>query len=231
MLPATKVASASRKPARDKRRDCRTHEKNAYLYAPVRQLGMLVAPVTALMGLLPATGQAANLPPVPPVMTCESLTTIDFTRFGDVPMRIDTATVIAASATTRPQPYCRVTGYAFPQVHFEVHLPMQGWTQRFYMAGCGGYCGAVTVPFNVSNTGRGNSPFSNGEMVIASHDAGHVRKTSPASPTTPGPFADGLFALNNPDALVDFAYKGVHKATLAAKALINVLYGQMPKSV
>jgi hypothetical protein len=186
-------------------------------------------PAVLAYGMMPATSAAANLAPVAPVMSCESLMSIDFTRVGSVSLRLDSATVVPAGATTRPLPYCKVAGYVYPQVHFEVQMPMQGWTQRLFMGGCGGYCGIVSVPTNLNAYGRGNRPFAAGEMVVASHDAGHVRAASPGSPSTPGVNADGLWARDNPDALVDFAYKGVHKATLAAKSLVNVFYGQGPQ--
>ena len=176
--------------------------------------------------ILPTAVRAASPSVVAPVMSCTDLLKLDFTEGQEVPIRLSTATIVEPSATGRPSQYCRVTGYAFPQVQFEVHLPTQNWTQRFFMSGCGGYCGAVSVPLNQNASGRGNVPFHNGEMAVASHDAGHVRAQAPASPDRPGPFADGLFALNNPGAVVDFAYNGVHKATVATKAVINKFYGQ-----
>src|ERR1700712_5752702 len=58
-------------------------------------------------------------------------------------------------------------------------------------------------------------------MVLASTDLGHRRAASF--------FPDGLWALNNPGAVADFAYLGMHKTTLAAKALIKSFYNQDPK--
>lgn len=40
---------------------------------------------------------------------------------------------------------------------------------------------------------------------------------------------DGLFALNSPDATIDFAYAALHKANVASKAVINAFYGQSQK--
>jgi len=42
-------------------------------------------------------------------------------------------------------------------------------------------------------------------------------------------FPDGLWARGNPGAIVDFAYAGMHKSTILAKALIKAYYGQGPK--
>ena len=187
----------------------------------------LLALLPAWLALGSAPARAANLPVVAPAMECPALMGVDFKPVDGVPFRLDAATVVAAGEGV-PQPYCKVTGTAAAQVHFEVRLPTTGWTQRFTMTGCGGYCGAVSIPARLAE-GFGCLRFESGEMVVASHDAGHVRKTSPASAHSPGPFADGLFALGNPAALVDFAYKGVHKATVATKAIIQAYYGQPQK--
>src|SRR5271163_2538942 len=46
------------------------------------------------------------------------------------------------TAVEKPRPYCEVKGYIIPQVHFELHLPTENWTQRLLFEGCGGFCGA-----------------------------------------------------------------------------------------
>ena len=175
----------------------------------------------------PITARAATLSVVPPVVSCSALLGIDFTHTPDAPFRVDTAVDVPSSADA-PKPFCKVTGYASPQVRFEVHLPSTGWTQRFAMTGCGGYCGAVNMPPHLAEA-FGCLRFDSGEMVTASHDAGHSRSNAIGSPNTPNAVADGLWALGNPAALVDFAYKGVHKATVATKALIAAYYGQSPR--
>jgi len=53
---------------------------------------------------------------------------------------------------------------------------------------------------------------------MASTDAGH-RKSDAF-------FADGLWARDDPGALVDFGYTGIHKTAVAAKAVIRAYYGQ-----
>ena len=183
--------------------------------------------ITVLALVQPIAATAANLPAVQPAVSCSALLGIAFTDTPEAPFRVDSA-VDVPSGPNVPKPFCKVNGYAYPQVHFEVHLPSNGWTQRFAMAGCGGYCGAVYVPAHLSEA-FGCLRFESGEMVTASHDAGHSRSSSAGSPNTPQAFADGLWALHNPGALVDFAYKGVHKATLATKALIAAYYGQGPR--
>jgi hypothetical protein len=39
--------------------------------------------------------------------------------------------------------YCRVLGFVRPAINFEVCLPLQSWNAKFYMAGCGGFCGTL----------------------------------------------------------------------------------------
>ena len=85
----------------------------------------------------PSAGRAAEIAAVAPVMSCEALLGLDLTGLEGAPARIETATEVRENT---PRPYCAVTGYAAPAVRFEVRLPLQGWTQRFLMLGCGGFC-------------------------------------------------------------------------------------------
>jgi feruloyl esterase len=39
--------------------------------------------------------------------------------------------------------HCRVLGFVRPAINFEVRLPLQSWNGKFYMAGCGGFCGTL----------------------------------------------------------------------------------------
>jgi len=156
----------------------------------------------------------ADLAVVPAIKACEDLLREDFTDVDGAPSRLHSATVVTEGT---PQPYCDVKGYAAGAVNFEVKLPISGWTQRFLMLGCGGYCGAIDVTPSAAST-TGCAPLESGEMVVASTDLGHTRSASF--------FADGLWALGNPDAVADFAYLGMRKTTLVAKALVNSFYGQ-----
>jgi feruloyl esterase len=59
------------------------------------------------------------------------------------------------------------------------------------------------------------------ELVVVFSDLGHARSANE--------FADGFWALDDPKAIVDFAYTGVHKTIVASKAIVNAFYGQAPK--
>jgi hypothetical protein len=41
--------------------------------------------------------------------------------------------------------YCRVLGYVRPAINFEIWLPLREWNGKFYMAGCGGFCGTLNI--------------------------------------------------------------------------------------
>jgi feruloyl esterase len=36
-----------------------------------------------------------------------------------------------------------VLGYVRPAINFEIRLPSENWNGKFYMAGCGAWCGKV----------------------------------------------------------------------------------------
>lgn len=142
---------------------------------------------------------AVFLKAVTPVMDCAQLAKEDFS-----PAHITSATAAA--------PYCKVTGFVDPQVKFEVRLPLSGWTQRFLQTGCGGLCGSLNI--RVSNA-QSCLPAQNNELALASTDMGH----------------EGMDASwgDDPKLRIDFAYRGVHVTTVAAKAIIAKYYGQAAK--
>jgi feruloyl esterase len=147
---------------------------------------------------------------VTPVTDCGKLTAVDISSAVGDKTHITSAEPIADG---KPAPYCRVTGYVEPMVKFEVRLPLQTWTQRFVQTGCGGLCGNLNIRLG---NAEGCYPADHGELVLASSDMGH-------SGGMGGEFgADQRLR-------TDFAYRGVHVTTLAAKALIAAFYGQPAK--
>ena len=177
------------------------------------------APPAASAGASAAVSGLRDLAVVPAAKACADLLTGDYTGIPGAPTKLDSATVVPAGPGV-PQPYCDVKGYVASAVHFEVKLPISGWTQRFLMLGCGGYCGFVSTAPPAAAT-YGCAPVTSGEMVLAATDLGHVRGGQL--------FADGMWALGNPGAVADFAYLGMHKTTLAAKALIKSFYNRGPR--
>lgn len=193
--------------------------------------GLAVLAVVGLTGATPGTAAApsvqtaaavidvpvANLSLVPGAIACADLVAHDFTGIPGAPTRIDTATVEPSAPGSAPQPFCDVKGHA-GSVHFELKLPITGWTQRLLTVGCGGYCGVMS--YSASTESDTGCPLvQSGELAVATTDLGHTANAFAA---------DGLWGLNNPTAIIDFGYAGMHKTTLAAKAIIDTYYRQPP---
>lgn len=191
--------------------------KRASLVRLVSAVPTILA-LTATILFVPVAARAAvDLPNIEPVVECAALLDQDFTTVDGAPSRLDSAEVVPVEGHGDQ---CIVKGYVAPDVRFEVRLPVAGWTQRFLMLGCGGYCGAVNADHQINQVRQtsGCAPLHSGEFVTASTDLGHARSASF--------FPDGLWARNNPGAVVDFAYAGMHKSTLVSKAVIQAYYGQ-----
>lgn len=171
--------------------------------------------VGTMMGLglalaAPAAAQPASLALVAPVAECAVLASADLSIAVGAPVHIKSASLVQDG---KPAPYCKVLGSIEPSVGFEVHLPAT-WSQRFVQTGCGGLCGMINVRLEHAERCL---PAQNGELALASTDMGHSGGM------------DGAFGANDYQLRIDFAYRGVHVTTLAAKALIAGYYGQGPK--
>ena len=173
-------------------------------------LRMVIAPLLTMVMFIGASAFAADLHAVSPVMGCEALVTVSLDAAVGAKTQIQSAETQTESGTS----YCQVKGKIAPAVGFEVHLPMSRWTQRFVQTGCGGLCGMVNIHLDKADACK---PAQNGELVLASTDMGHEGGM------------DGAWGSNDYQARVDFAYRGVHVTTLAAKALIEKFYGQAPR--
>ncbi len=173
----------------------------------------MVAPASTMK----AQGASMPVPQIPalaavqPVLACEKLAQADLNTAVGAKTHITSAQSMPEGT---PAPYCRVTGYIEPMVKFEVRLPLTTWTQRFVQTGCGGLCGNLNI--RLSND-DGCYPAQHGELVLASTDMGHTGGM------------DGQFGEKDYQLRIDFAYRGVHVTTLAAKALIAQFYGQSAK--
>ncbi len=122
-------------------------------------------------------------------------------------------TTITAAAVMPPsgevKQYCRVDGHVATNgntVNFGLGLPAD-WNGKFYFQGVGGFGGAIG-PLNLG-LARG--------YASASTDTGHQAAAS-----------DGRFALD-PMQELDYAYRGTHATTLAAKHITAAFYGRQPR--
>jgi feruloyl esterase len=104
--------------------------------------------------------------------------------------------------------YCDVTGYVAPQPRFELKLPLPGdWNQKFFFAGCGGFCGAVDGT-------RCNLGLAHGDAAAkGGHDSSDIG-------------FDGLWAANAPNLQDDYRWCSSHVVRLIAKAITGHFYGK-----
>jgi Tannase and feruloyl esterase len=178
----------------------------------------LALALAAALGLPVVRASAKDLAPLAPAKTCAELKAMDFSRDPAASFRLDSAEEIADGA----KKFCLVKGYLQPQVNFQVRLPLDGWSERYLQLGCGGYCGGVNLAApSAFRQSAGCAFVQDQTLVIASSDLGHRRSETF--------FADGLWAIGNPAAVVEFAYSANHKTALAAKILIAAFYGQGPR--
>ncbi|WP_244818156.1 tannase/feruloyl esterase family alpha/beta hydrolase [Caballeronia sp. Lep1P3] len=164
-----------------------------------------------------SSGSSAPLSVVKPVVDCSKLASLDITDIGGAGSSISSATVTAATVNGATVNFCTVKGTLAPSNTFEVALPVDSWTQRFAELGCGGLCGNLSDPtkqtsFSFSYT----CPLvQQGGFVTAATDMGHS--------------GNGSAWTSDPQKQADFAYRGQHITTLAAKKLIQTYYGQAQK--
>ena len=112
--------------------------------------------------------------------------------------------------------YCRVTGYVRPSINFEVRLPTSIWNDKFLLGGCGGNCGNVDAD-RPGITNSINYALKR-NYAVAAHDSGHW-----------GPnIFDAVWAYNNRQLEIDWAYRAVHEMARLPKELIKAYYGKAP---
>lgn len=163
----------------------------------------------------PAT--PATLGVVTPVIDCAQLAGVDITDIGGAGSTIASATVTTTTVNGVAVQLCSVKGTLAPANTFQVALPVSTWTQRFAELGCGGLCGNLSDPTRQSSFSFSyNCPLvQQGGFVTAATDMGHTG-------------ADATWS-TDPQKQADFAYRGQHITTLAAKKLIQAYYGQAQK--
>jgi hypothetical protein len=176
---------------------------------------MLSAAIALLLlcasGKVAVAAGIAKLSPELPVMDCAAVMKLDLGTATDAPVTISSAKVV----TTGAAPYCEVRGTIAPANTIVMRLPTRGWTQRYLQTGCGGECGSSNIGYSES---ADCAPVKDGTIASATTDMGHQGQGTPA----------GAWAANNPQAQIDFAYRGVHVTSQVAKAIIARFYGAKP---
>lgn len=131
-------------------------------------------------------------------------------------LKIETTNLLSAAevpAAGDLPAYCRVLGYVRPAINFEVRLPLTNWNGKFYQAGCGGFCGNVLADApgftNAINVALKRN------YAVATDDSGHWGTSA----------VDGRWALDNPVAKADWAWRGETETARVGKALVKAFYG------
>jgi hypothetical protein len=119
------------------------------------------------------------------------------------------STVVPAANGARE--YCRVLGFVRAAINFEIHLPTTSWNGKFLMFGCGGFRGSIDTPGQIG--GMRSGPRHG--YAVSTTDAGHWG----ASPT------DGRWAMDNPVARADWAWRATTATARVSKAVIRQFYG------
>ncbi len=108
--------------------------------------------------------------------------------------------------------FCRVQGVisAVPgsRVGFELWLPQDGWNGKIEMVGNGGYSSAMSY--------KAMAPLLKRGYAAVATDTGHTGD-------------DPSFAIDHPEAIVDWGHRAVHVTIAAAKSVTSAFYGENPK--
>lgn len=124
--------------------------------------------------------------------------------------KITSATAVAAAGDVPA--HCRVQGTIPRAIHFELRLPLTEWNGKFYLAGCGGFCGSLEADrpgvVNALNHGLRRGYAS------ATSDSGHTGTS----------VTDGRWALDNPGAEVDWGWRSVTETARVSRDLVRAFY-------
>ncbi|WP_316206719.1 MULTISPECIES: tannase/feruloyl esterase family alpha/beta hydrolase [unclassified Bradyrhizobium] len=108
--------------------------------------------------------------------------------------------------------FCRVRGVISPvpgsRVGFELWLPQAGWNGKLEMVGNGGYSSAIAY--------KAMGPLLRRGYATVATDTGHTGD-------------DPGFAIDRPEAIVDWGYRAVHVSIGVAKSVVAEFYGEAPK--
>jgi feruloyl esterase len=126
-----------------------------------------------------------------------------------IPATTITEAAVVPAAASLPE-YCRVKGNVDVTINFELRLPAS-WNGKFYHQGGGGFVGSIP------GAGPG---LSRGYAAVAT-DTGHQGAGLAA--------LDGSWALNNPQAQLNFGHRAIHEVTVAAKKIVSAAYGSAPR--
>jgi|ERR1700722_5446888 len=143
-----------------------------------------------------------------PTAACLALEKVDFSGIQDAPTQLTSTKIV--EATDDVPAFCKVEGYISPQVGVEIRLPVSNWNGKLVAVGNGGWGGVL-------NGAGCDGRIRRGYACVTS-DTGHKGRGD-----------DGLWAFNNLSAQMDFGFRAVHVATLAAKSIVGHYYAAPPR--
>ena len=124
-------------------------------------------------------------------------------------------TAVEVAATSSVPAFCDATGTIEGTIAFEIALPT-AWNGRLYVWGNGGFAGE---PFSEYALERARA-LQNG-FVYAHSNTGHYG-------LPPVPLFDASWAVNNPEAVVNWANRSVHVLATQSKLIVTSFYKKAP---
>jgi tannase/feruloyl esterase len=162
-------------------------------------IGACLSTTVATRGDTDPIGGARVAAEKPPVATeCARLMTLS------LPDTVISSAAMVPAHGEAPA-YCKVLGGVERVILFEIDLPATTWNGKFFYAGGGGYNG--TIPTLAHALVRG--------YAAAGSDTGHR-----------GEHWDASALYNNPQAQINYAYRGAHLVTAIGKEVVKAFYGR-----
>ncbi|MDA5194448.1 tannase/feruloyl esterase family alpha/beta hydrolase [Govanella unica] len=171
----------------------------------------MVATIIAMPSIVSAaeTARAQSV-----ISNCDAIKRTDFSTIPEAPTDVISAKQVVA--VNDVPAHCEVEGIVAPNVGFKIKLPEENWNGRFFMHGCGNYCGTFDYEKYCEK------PLRKGYACIVTN-AGHV--TRPADVN----WTDGQWAYNNLQAELDYGGRASHVTAVAGKAITASFYKKNPE--
>ena len=179
-------------------------------------------PAFTFMPLLAMAALHAATPAEAQPASCSRLATLSLPR-----AKVLSAAVTEAGTFKAPGPddpasdaafahlpaFCRVLVQSTPttdsDIRTEVWLPLTDWNGRFRGQGNGGFAGEISYRLLALSVAQ--------HYASAGTDTGHT-----------GTSTDAAWALNHPEKINDFGYRGIHLMTTVARAVMQAFYNKPP---
>jgi pimeloyl-ACP methyl ester carboxylesterase len=127
---------------------------------------------------------------------------------------------VAADPDAGLPEFYQVDGLIFPEIKFQLRLPTKKqWNKKFYMVGCGGFCGGVDIFPVTQFTNNLNWGLVRG-YASATTDSGHTNVVDGVSQGR----TYAAWAEDNRRGEIDWAYRSIHEVTRVCKALVHLFY-------